>query len=87
MVDPTFRNINRLFILSFRIGRNFPTRNSFGRFDVASIEIKDSNVLIDKKPFSEQLIKNKQEMYENYIDYITGNLLTCIIKNTINSLA
>ena len=29
MIDPTFRNINRLFFLSFKNGDNDPTRNSF----------------------------------------------------------
>ena len=29
MIDPTFRNINRLFVLSFKNSNNDPTRNSF----------------------------------------------------------
>ena len=29
LVDPTFRNINRLFVLSFKNGNNDPTRDSF----------------------------------------------------------
>ena len=29
LIDPTFRNINRLFVLSFKNGNNDPTRNSF----------------------------------------------------------
>ena len=33
MVDPTLidRNINRLFVLSFKIARNIATRNYFNR--------------------------------------------------------
>ena len=29
MIDPTFRNINRLFVLSFKNGGNDPIINSF----------------------------------------------------------
>ena len=45
------------------------------------VEMKDSNALIDNKPFFDQPVKNKQEAYEklaqisrNY-DYTTWNLL------------
>ena len=31
-IDPTFRNINRLFVLSFKNGDNNPTRNSFNKY-------------------------------------------------------
>ena len=45
------------------------------------VEIKDFNALIDNKPFFDQPVKNKQEVYEKLIeisrngDYTTGNLL------------
>ena len=29
LIDPAFRNINRLFVLSFKNGNNDPIRNSF----------------------------------------------------------
>ena len=29
LIDPTFRNINRLFTLSFKYGSESPTRDSF----------------------------------------------------------
>ena len=32
MIDRTFRNINRLFVLSFKNGNNDPTRDSFDKF-------------------------------------------------------
>ena len=32
MIDPTFRNINRLFVLSFKNGDSNPTRNSFDKY-------------------------------------------------------
>ena len=32
MIDPTFRIINRLFVLSFKIGDNNPIRDSYKKF-------------------------------------------------------
>ena len=49
MIDPTFRNINRLFPLFFRIGRDSPTINYMHY--MLSVKIKDFNVLIENKPF------------------------------------
>ena len=36
LIDPTFRNINRLFILSLKNGNNDPTRNSFDKYYLLS---------------------------------------------------
>ena len=52
MIDPTFRNIDRLFVQSFSAGENDPTRNS--------LEIKDFNALINNKTFFDQPVKNKR---------------------------
>ena len=32
LIDPAFRNINRLFVLSFKNGDDDPTRNSFDEY-------------------------------------------------------
>ena len=61
LVDLTFRNIDRFFVLSFKNGDDDPTRNSFDEYYMPLVEIKDFNVLIDKKPFFVQPVKNKQE--------------------------
>ena len=63
MIDPTFRNINSLFILSFRNGDNDPTINYFVKHYIPLVEINDINALIDNKPFFDQPVKNKQEAY------------------------
>ena len=81
LIDPTFININRLFVLSFKNGDNDPTRDSFKKYYMSLVEIKDFNVLIDNKPFFYQPVKKKQEVYQKFIemsrndDYTTGNLL------------
>ena len=81
LIDRTFKNINRLFVISFKTGNNDPTRDSFNKYYMSIIEIKDFNALMDNKPFFHQAIKNKQEPYKKLIemsrndDYTTGNLL------------
>ena len=51
LTDATFRNINRLFALSFKNGDNYPIRNSFDKYYMALVEIKGFNALINNKPF------------------------------------
>ena len=78
LINPTFSNVNRLFVLSFE---NEEDRTSFSNYYVPKAEIKDYNVIIDGKPFFEIPVKNKEETYEKIIeisknsDYTTGNLL------------
>ena len=77
MIDPTFANVNRLFVLSFKNEED----RIFSKYYVPKVEIKDFNVLIDGKPFFEIPVKNKEKAYEAIIemsknnDYTTGNLL------------
>ena len=85
-MNPTFININRLFVLSFQrlAGANKATkdrRDSFSHYCVPSVRIKDFNVLIDGKSFFDLPVKTEEEAYEkimdmsNNNDYTTGNLL------------
>ena len=86
LIDPTFTNVNRLFVLSFQriAGENNTTkdyRDSFSHYYVPNVRIKDFNVLIDGKSFFDLPVKNEEEAYEkimdmsNNNDYTTGNLL------------
>ena len=92
IIDPTFRNINRFFVLSFKDGDNDPTRDSFEKYCMSLIEVKDLNPLIDNKPFFDHPVENKEEAYEELIKiskndyYTTSYWTTCIIKIIINSL-
>ena len=75
----SIKSINRLFVLSFKNGNNDPTRNSFEKYYMLLVEIKDFNATIDNNPFFDQ--PQKQEAFEKLIemsrsdDYTTGNLL------------
>ena len=63
MTDPKFRNINRLFVLSFKNEVISPKRSSFFGYYLSLVEIKDFNALIDNKLFLDQPVRNKQEAY------------------------
>ena len=85
VIDPTFTNVNRLFVLSFErieednIKKDY--RDSFSHYYVPNVQIKDFYVLTDGKSFPDLPIKNEEEAYEKIIDmsnnnnYMTGNLL------------
>ena len=56
LIDPTFTNVNRLFVLSFQriAGENNTTkdqRDSFSHYYVPNVEIKYFSALIDEKSF------------------------------------
>ena len=82
LVDPTFTNVNRLFVLAYLINNNNNyNRKSFTQFYLPRVMIKDFNVIIDKLAFFDLPIKTEEEAYEKIIDiskndeYATGNLL------------
>ena len=54
LIDPTFSNVNRLFVLSFE---NEDDRTSYDKYYMPNVEIKDYNVLIDGNAFFEFPIK------------------------------
>ena len=57
LIDPTFTNVNRSFVLSFS-RNNTDKRDSFSHYYVPNVEIKDFNVLIDGKRFFDYPGKN-----------------------------
>ena len=71
LIDPTFTNVNRLFVLAYQTADD---RQSFSQFYLP-------NVIIDKLPFFDLPIKTEEESFEKIIgirrnnEYTTGNLL------------
>ena len=49
LIDPTFTNVNRLFVLAY--GQNNNDRQSFSQFYLPNVMVKDYNVIIDKLAF------------------------------------
>ena len=78
LIDPTFTNVNKLFVLAYQTAND---RQSFSRFYLPNVVVKDYNVIIDKLAFFNLAIKTEEEAYEKIIDisrnneYTRGNLL------------
>ena len=50
MIDPIFMNVNSLFVQSFKSSENDPPQNSFLKYYIALVKIKDFHELINNKP-------------------------------------
>ena len=78
LINPTFTNVNRLFVLAYQTADD---RQSFSQFYLPRVMIKDYNVIIDKLAFFDLSVKTEEEAYEKIIgisrnnEYTTGNLL------------
>ena len=78
LIDPTFTNVNRGFVLAYE---NEDDRRSYSKYYTPTVEIKDYNVLVERKAFFELPVKSMTETYEKITDlgnndyYTTGNLL------------
>ena len=78
LIDPTFTNVSRLFVLAYQ---NADNRQSFSQFYLPKVLVKYFNVIIDKLAFFDLPIKTEEGTYEKIIDisrnneYTTGNLL------------
>ena len=61
LIDPTFTNVKRLFVLSFARNLLGDKRDSFSHYYVPKVEIKDFSVLIDRKEFFDLPVKMKKK--------------------------
>ena len=68
LIDPTFTNVNKLFVLSFPRNNNTDSRHSNSNYYVPKVKISDFNVLIDGKRFFDLPVKNEEEAYEKVIE-------------------
>ena len=58
LIDPTFINVNRLFVLAYQ---NADDRQSFSQFYLPRVMVKDFNVIIDQLAFFDSPIKTEEE--------------------------
>ena len=61
LIDPTFGNMNRLIVLSFKNGDNDPTRDTSEKYYMSLY----FNALIDNKPFFDQQVKTNKKRIKN----------------------
>ena len=60
LIDPTITYVNGLFVLSFSRNNSTDNRDSFSDYYAPIVEIKDFNVLIDRKSFFDLPVKNEE---------------------------
>ena len=65
LIDPTFNNVNRLFVLAFP---NEEDRRSFSKYYTTTVEIRDYNVILDGEPFYEIPIKIKKKLIKQLLN-------------------
>ena len=70
LIDPTFTNVNRLFVLAYQ---NVDDRQSYDEIYLLKVMVKDYNVIIDKLAFFDLPIKTEEEAYEKIIDISRNN--------------
>ena len=75
LIDPTFTNVNRLFVLAYQ---NADDRQSFSQFYLPKVLVKDFNVIIDKLAFFDLPIKTEEETYGKIIDISRNNEYTTV---------
>ena len=61
LIDPSFQGVNRLFDLSFE---NKDDRTVRTKYYFPTVDIKDYNVMIDRKNFFHQPVKNNSRTYD-----------------------
>ena len=67
LIDPTFTNVNRLFVFSFARNVLGDNRDSISNYYVPNVKIKDFNVLIDGKNFFWLASKKwRRNLWKNY---------------------
>ena len=73
LIDPTFTNVNRLFVLSFSKNILGDKRNSFPHCYVPKVKINDFNILTDGKSFFDLPAINEEEVNEKFIEMSNNN--------------
>ena len=69
LIDPSFQEVNRLFVLSFE---NKGDRKVRTRYYLPKVEINDYNVMIDRKIFFDQPVKSNMKTYDNIRKIVIG---------------
>ena len=69
MVEPSFKGVNRLFVLAFE---NDAQRTLHPGCYLPNIELKDYNVIINGENVSDQPVNNNKITYENIRKTATG---------------
>ena len=73
LIDPTFTNVNKLFVLAYQTADD---KQSFSQFYLPNVMVKGYNIIINKLAFFDLPIKTEEEAYEKIIDITRNNEFT-----------
>ena len=82
-LDASFQGVNKLFVLPYASGDNITNENSYRKYFLPRLKIKNCNIEIDGRNFYDQSINDLIKQYDEVIktsteqgdDYTTGCLL------------
>ena len=69
LTDSVFQGVNILSVLHFKVEDGW---ESYKQYHLPTLEIKDSNVMIDGRNLLDQPIKNDLKAYDNIRKIVTG---------------
>ena len=69
MIEPSFKGVNRLFVLAFEKDTQ---RTSHTGYYLPNVKLKDYNVMINRENFFDQPVKDNKIIYENIRKIATG---------------
>ena len=73
MLDASYPGVNRLFVMGFSENAERIERDSHRKYFLPKVDIKDHNVLIDRRNFYDQNINDELKKYEELREIMIGN--------------
>ena len=71
LIDPSFRGVNRISLFAFE---NEAQRISYKWYNLAAVEIKSCNVVIDGQNYFDQPVRNNSITYDTIRKIATGQV-------------
>ena len=71
-LDASFQGVNKLFVLSYASGDNVTNENSYRRYFLPRLRLKNYNIEIDGKIFYDQSINDSINQYDEIRKISTG---------------
>ena len=81
LIHPSFRGVNRLFVLS---DEDEAQQTGWKRYYLPTVEIKNYNVMIDGQNFFDQPLRNNLMTYDRYSNEEMNNIME-IVKTLLES--
>ena len=71
-LDSSFQGVNRLFVLAYARGNNVTNENSYRKYFLSRLKIKNCNIEIDGGNFYDQSINDLIKQYDEISKISTG---------------